>query len=474
MAWITLTVGAIGVLGASCWRDRREGSSDLAVAALAWAPGVGFGVLSLLTFYGLFVGWRWVGSWLFVASALPLGVFLLGRRLRGRGSLSAAGRCLGARRPGRLTALLVLVVIVTLAGLLLGYVDHAKARPHGAADAVNIWVSRSLIAFGAPDDLPNRLKMLRRGHPDYPLMLPAALAGQYALAGSADLAIPRLTGLLFVLGLGGMTFFAVDRLAGRIAGLAAIALVWVTPVVWQWGFGQVADVPLAYLALGAAVGLAAQLEGGGSLRVPPTLAGLFLGLLPWTKNEGAVVALALTVAFAVALWRGRPRDPQAWKRLPWIALGAMPGLTATVLFKSFWVNDKEIGRFFGSSLEHLTDLGRWQALLTALGSNLGPGPVFDRWGLVWVLLFLGAVVTVVRRRRERPSWIRRFLGLAIVLSLSAYLLAYALSPYEVSWHVGKSVHRLLLQVFPLALVAVFLGLGPLMAPPGETGSGPGS
>ena len=139
-------------------------------------------------------------------------------------------------------------------------------------------------------------------------------------------------------------------------------------------------MPLAYLALGAAVGLAAQLEGGRSLGVPPALAGLFLGLLPWTKNEGSAIAVALTVAFAVALHRGRSRDRPSWRRLQWVALAAVPGVVATALFKAFWVSDKEIGRFFASPLDRLTDVDRWQALATELGSALAPWTLVDRWG----------------------------------------------------------------------------------------------
>ena len=109
MAWITLTVAAIGTVAAWRWLRRSGGSTGHGAALLAWAPGIGLGGLSLLTFFGLFVGWRWFGSWLFAAAGVALGALALRPPRVGSGgdfewpraSTTAIGPRDGALGPGR-------------------------------------------------------------------------------------------------------------------------------------------------------------------------------------------------------------------------------------------------------------------------------------------------------------------------------------------------------------------------------------
>jgi len=61
-------------------------------------------------------------------------------------------------------------------------------------------------------------------------------------------------------------------------------------------------------------------------------------------------------------------------------------------------------------------------------------------------------VSVASDRGQYSSW----LAIAILgLMLAAYDFAYLTTPYELKWHLSTSVDRLLIQLWPIAVLAIF-------------------
>ena len=457
---------------------RRHGWGVLPSAAwaLALAPGVGFGLLSLAFFFLAFAGFSPPGRWLLIGSsavlaaviAMPVVSGVVGggvRRTAARAESSPA-------RPEFCYGLLGLLLLlgISLGLLLWTFPQVSKALPFGSWDAWAIWNVRSLFLFRAGDDLAQIYSRPTLGHPDYPLLLPASLAAQYCLLGSQHLAIPMVTGLLFALASGVVLFLTLWRYASAAAAAAAVAVLWSTPAFWRWAFAQYADLPLAYLLLAAAAALASQLDDDRSRRLPPVLAGFCFGLLAWIKNEGLVLALLLAAAFAAGLIArpfgattprgsgpGAADRRETLRRLPWIAAGALPPWVALGLFKSFWSPTNETAMFLDGAAAKLLSFERWRTVVTAFFEKLNPWSGIAAWGLLWPLVALCAVVFWRRRLAAgRPLLV---LGGVLILAWAAWLVVYVCTPMDLDWHLDSSLDRLLLQLTPLTLAWALCGAG---------------
>ncbi len=467
-------------LGAPGWSR-----SDRLRWALAWAPAVAFGLPSCALFAARWCGLDGALPWSLgvcgALAALELAV-RCGRRgaplgeppATSPGNPAGAGTAAlspnGVRAPRLAFALRVasaLLLATTALLLLQTFRTWQRAQPEGMWDAVAIWNSSArFLARTEADRLPAVFAALSEGHPEYPLLLGASIAAQWELAGNESSAVPLGMGLAFALGLAAALHLLV-RLCGAtwFAG-PAVLLVFSTPATWKWAFAQVADLPLAYMACAAALPLVAALDLRSRLGPPAVLSGFVLGLLPWTKAEGLILAAALAGPFVgLALLRGRPWPDLLRRPLPW-ALGMLPGVLALILFKLTWAPGVPARASFlrgGGKWTQLLDDERWSRVAAATLGHLDPRTGAPLWGFVWPLLGLGLLFWGHRLRlRTAPGTV--LLAAAAAATFTSYAFAFVLSPFDLEWHLGSALDRLLLQLLPLA-VAVVCCLG---------GSGPDS
>ncbi len=455
---------------------RRHGWSNRSSAAwaLAAGPGVGFGLLGVVFFFWVFAGWpppgRWALAGITMILALALALPVYTRRGDSARPLESGFFNRQALWPGSARARAALLAVLAIGGVAFGlllwtFPKIVETQPYGGWDAKAIWNVRALFLYRASGDLAEIYSALEHGHPDYPLLLPASVAGQYSLLGGESLAIPAMTSLLFTLAAGVALFLAVARLSSPTIACAAVAVYYTTPAVWRWAATQYADIPLSYFLLMAVLTLSSQLDAERARRLPPVLAGLFLGLLAWTKNEGMVQAGLLAGAFAL-LFLGIGRSGgfsltpirDRWRRLLGITAGALPAAAALVLFKLHWSPVNETGRFLGGGVEKILNGDRWLTVVAAYGQQLFPGSGAVTWGLLWPSVVLCAVFFHRRRAAAGPP--AQLFGAALGLSLGLSFMAYILTPVAgVQWHLDTSLTRLLLQLTPLALAWAVAGVG---------------
>jgi len=420
--------------------------------AVALAVPLGMGFASILG-----VGWRALvgqaprpGTAL-VLLALSGGLVAIGARRRPSAST-------GTARPpeapgGRLLLGAAALALLVASGLAARAVAvYWVEIPQGAFDAVATWNLRARLLFLAPGDLAHVLDAT-----NYPLLLPGAIAFQWALAGTVSAASSRATGAAFLMATAALLAVMPSR-RGRAAGLAAAALFLATPFAVGQGSSQEADVPTACLLLASAALLAARLRPTPG----PTaeLAGLVLGLLAWTKNEGLLWAGLALALFALTDRRAARRDA------PRLAFGIAPGLVALALYKLAWAPDRGLsasGFLAGEALGRLADGERWRVIGAALVERLDPTAGPFPWGLAW--LFLALATVGLRFLPGVPTSAEgRFLGRLALAALACVPGIYALTPLPLVWHLGTSLDRLLLQLYPLALAAVAAAATERLAP----------
>ncbi|MCB9830908.1 MAG: hypothetical protein H6807_00430 [Planctomycetes bacterium] len=432
-------------------------------AALPFAPGLGFGLLSALWFLGLDL-----------AQSPPRGLFVLGSfflvaglaTLPKRefppdpGSPRASGTALAARA----------IFFATLLFGLWCFLDAVRARPGGGFDSMAIWnyAARFLARAGA-DYRGLILELDPAHHMDYPLLMSATTAAFWTLAGQEGHGAQHLIQASFVVGLPLLMRRLLRGFVGTIRADLGGALVATLPQVLIWSSRQYADLALAYFILAGAGGLASRLSARAVERPPLLLTGFMLAAAIWTKNEGQPLVIILLLGFILLRFRDGPAL-RVGKELVRLFLGALPILAAFVLFKLGWAprNDLMAG-IEGKFAESISRPDRWHKVAEAFGAEAwpftpgpsaeDPWPSFRRWGGFWPLIGILATVGLAYRRlrlerHEIFLWLVSFGGAA------GWFMVYVLTPNDQDWHLATSLNRLLLQIAPTILFTMLVTVSP--------------
>lgn len=420
------------------------------------AVGVGFGISSLVFFL-------WSVVFHPARPGLIAGevLFLLGltaiflHRIKGR-------RCVGAVAiPSEsisksLTERLLLVSFCSaLVSALLAFMLFSLARPQGAWDAWAIWNLRARFIFRGAEGWTSAFSpLLAWSHPDYPLLIPALIARSWGYVGRETPMAPALTSMFFTFATVGLLFSSLSILRSRGQGFLAALVLLGTPSFIEQGASQLADVPLSFFFLATVVLFCLHerfLPGGYGLLF---LAGMAVGLSAWTKNEGLLFVLSVSFShFVLALgrqgWRAYLREA-----LPF-ASGLLPAGIVLFYFKTQMAppGDLLFLSGFEASLERLRDFSRYGELLKGFAVGITR---FGQWSVSAPLLLIAYFFVVGIESRARQFRASAVSLAALLLQGAGYLFAYAMTPYDLQWHLATSLSRLFLHLWPGFLFVFFL------------------
>jgi hypothetical protein len=337
----------------------------------------------------------------------------------------------------------------------------------GNWDAWAIWNLRA--KFLAAPELAARAwsPLLSNTHPEYPLLLSAAIARCWTFSGAASFsagppdAVPIAIAYVFFLALiaavtGGVAI-ARGAAAGSVAGLTLAC----TAALLHEVPSQYADVPIAaYMACAAVFVLLSSQDHAQRSVAPVSIdpvagaprwalhaviwAGVFAGFALWTKDEGALFCLVLLALLALFLRRD----------ILLVILGMLPGGLIYLAFKLF-LAPRVTTQFAAGTLARLADSGRWGVVLGGVTSqivSLGGGWFHPLW--IWVAYAIG-----VRFRTDSRRDAYLFTALAAVI-LGGYAIAMVTSPNDVLWQTNTAAGRLVVQWWPLTVIALMVWLRP--------------
>jgi hypothetical protein len=417
VAWLLGTLLVSALVGEA---ERRP--SDTALR-LALGALLGLGVTAVIFCgFSLLVDRPGLASGIVEAALLAV----LARRLAGRGAAVVAPAAAWTW-PQRLLAsccaqaLLVAAVVAWRAW---------AAAPWGGWDGWAIWNLHARLLARGGTDWPALLAapQLSWTHPDYPRLVAAGVARAWAWTGAESPAAAGLVSAAFAAALLGVLVAGLHVLRGRIAAAVGGLLLVGTPFFVTFATNEHADIPFAAYALAAVV------CGVRGWLIP---AALFAGLAAWTKNEGLLFA----AVFGAVLLTTQPRQ-KIGAILGALALGLLP----VIGFKLGWAPANDLmGPTLAPRLAQLFDPARHGAILSALGRDLRQ---FGEWT---VLPYFALALGWWASRRAQP--VPRLVPLVIVLMAAGYYVVYLLSPHDLAWHLDTSLVRLLLQLWPLVIVA---------------------
>lgn len=261
-------------------------------------------------------------------------------------------------------------------------------------------------------------------NPDYPPLWSDLLAAGVRLDAPVD-AVAAAWQSVLVVALAAACWEAAEGAPPRVRALAAAAGGWCPVLFWPRYSGY--SEPLLAFFAAVAFGRLCQ-HRGDSLDGAWTLAAA-TAALALTKNEG--VALAAGVVLGVAWSRGLRRVLLPALALA-IALGAWKGFLLAARIETGWAF-AGLGRL----ADHLVELPR--AVAGAFK------PKYAVVAIAWILALPG-----LRGRRCRGA------QLALGVWAVAVFVAYAATPFDLTWHLFTSLDRVLAAPLPAA-IALALG-----------------
>jgi hypothetical protein len=446
----------IGFLLVSVLWSKKQGiSSDL---PLKFALSIGFGFVtsSSLVFLWMMVVGRLTRGILVCELLLLAGLCLMLVRRQGASISGLADQPNNVAAPLRQRSyalrsafcLASLSTIIQFCGLTQQY-------PHGQYDAFSIWNLRARFLYAGAQYWKEFAHATVDSHTDYPLLVPASVARSWELIGRETQLIPSAIALLFTFATIGVVTASISHFRGGRQGLLAGLVLLGTPFLISHGASQYADVPLAFFFAATMVLLFLHAESPSEMNFL-VLAGMAAASSAWTKNEGILFLILLFFLHPLVTCRIKGKKQCATEILA-LLIGAVPVSVVIFIYKVCLVARNELiaRQSIGSSVPKLLDASRYHLVIHWF---LSLPFYFGRWSpltampvlLVFYFLLLG--VSVKKKEVSATS-------IAVLLPLFmsvGYFFVYILSPDDLAWHLGSSLDRLLLQLWPLAIFTYFM------------------
>ncbi len=417
--------------------------------------GMGAGIASCLYFLTLVLAGPSLALFASLSGIVVLIALAFGALAKRKGTLLAWNIAANDSPavPWYVTALFALSIVLALT-MFLGAVAY---NPHGEEGAWSIWNLRARFLFRSGVFWQDAFSRdLNWTHPDYPLLLPGLVALCWKLAGKESTDAPIAIAFLFTLATTGLLVTTLGTLRGKVHALLAGTILLGTASFVALGAALYGDVPLSFYILATIALLCLQDRYPDDLRFS-ALAGFMAGFAAWTRNEGMIFVGALIVARVIALLRFRDRKLLA--QLVRLALGLAAPLAIVIFFKLRVAGPSDYFSVAASViLRHLADPARW--IVTVEGLVL----VLFNFGrfLIPIALVLALYWYLVRFRVDAGD--RAALStacIALPLTLLVQLLVDLLYVDNLGLEIATSFERILLQLWPAALLAFFLASGPL-------------
>lgn len=414
--------------------------------SLAMGPLVGLSFSSCVLFLLMMVADGqplWV---LLVDGLVSVGVSIgVGMRWGGRISNGISESFAGIKKASSISLITPVCLMVTLGMIGAECWNHHRVKPDGWWDAVMIWNVRAKFFVHGTFGLAHNFQVDPMGHGDYPLMLPLSVSRMWGIEGIEYSSDPLvIQGLLLVSLVMLIVVFVTERsglMLGATAGL--VMLSW--PAYGEQLSWQIADIPLSAFLLGTCIALtkASSQREKEAVLWWLLMSGFLAASSAWMKNEGLVV---MGIAALIAGYISWHRGMMSIGVISFIK-GAGPVLLVLGLFKLLYAPTSDLlATRTVSMTELITDPTRHEMIWKFIG--------YLMWQTAcWPVLLLVALVVVGVMMGWRISVVGTMIALVFIVALTgSYYLAYLTTPHDLDWHLGTSIHRLALQVWPLVVL----------------------
>ncbi len=442
MVWLSVYLAAILLMGhvivSMILRGERRSRVECAGLVLA----IGAGGLGQVLLWASLVGFT-PGRSILAVIVLVFGAKQWQLVWKHQWPWSRAARSEGH---SRLDGLCTIAAIAVITGCVVMVSVQAIALPVYSWDAFAIWAFKAKVLLR--ESLSSRPPYfydttLSYSHLDYPLLIPFLMAGAFGAMGEGNEHLGNIVFPVLFLALGFQMFGALRWKIDRPRSLLLTALMMSIPTVMNWAGAGIADVALILYYTGSVFYFLKWMEE--QRRADLILTILFSVFTASTKNEG--FALALILGGFMFLFAASARNKAKLADFLFFTVGFM-------VLQSPWIWwSRAIPRThenYGGRLRLSVVIENWDRMSVIVGEFLKQAWTWPRWGGVWVLLFLVAILGYrgFGRRFVVVVW------LLLISQLGLYALIFVVTPWDVRELLGSALDRVLMQTLPSVVLLV--------------------
>lgn len=411
------------------------------------AGGLGLGMSSIISFYSFLITDLFNKIFVLSVHALLLFSFCCILLLQKKKPSSLLNK--GAPE----SKIKSLLFFVFLSVLFIPVWIQSKFYPMGGWDAWSVWNFKAKFLFLSMGEWKNLFDVrLWRTSPHYPLLLPLINIWGWTFAKSPSSFVPQLTSVVFTFLVAGLLFSTLKSFTKNAFSLFAPLLLITLPFYNTLATSQYCDIVLSYYCLASVYCLIMTIHLNKSSYA--FLAGVFTGMLAFTKPEGLIASLLLlAIGLTQFLLFERKKIQLKTKRAPllFLSLGALLAFLPSIFFKSFCSpgNQTFINGFMSES--NPVSLYRLKMIFAFLLLELKSG----KWNGIWILLVLGLVLSKGRCFSKTTSLIPFFAFTYVTVVLFYYFLN---TYFLIDWWLSVTLSRILFSLLPILLFWMFASL----------------
>ena len=344
-----------------------------------------------------------------------------------------------------------LSIIILLAIAFIPLWIQANFYPFGGWDAWSCWNLKAKFLFLEGHDWKNMFSpILWRSSPHYPLLLPLLNVWGWILLKDPTYVIPLLNSIIFTLLTMGLLFCGLKIFTKSLPSILGVLLVLTLPFFTKLATSQYSDIVVAYFLLGGLLCLVLAYRRNKKSFL--LLAGLFLGFLGFTKGEGMIATIILTLIvlfYFVSLRKRRNHIPKDF--IFYFFAGLFLASWPTVLFQLLYApaNQTFINGFVSST--HPSNFYRLKIIMSFFLIEI----INIKWNGIWILLLIGLSLAKERCFKKEA----KIFFLFLIFYLPVVFFYYFLNTYfDIEWWLSVTLNRILFSLLPVVIFWTFYSL----------------
>jgi len=318
--------------------------------------------------------------------------------------------------------------------LILGFGTYKKAiYLDGKWDAWAFWNTHAkFLASNNWHELFN--PHIDHVHSDYPLMLPATIAGFWKLLDSYTSFVPILFSfVIFYLLLWSLYSF----INNRLLAIGTVIYLISNYLFYKEIFSQYAD---SLLALYYLISVAAFYYLKNKNDKLMFVTGFLVFSSMWVKNEGIAFAIIFSVVAYLSFFKNYQH------KLKYFLYGGLLPIVITLSFKLLIATNNDITSSLNRTIVQVFDMNRLITILIFLLKT-----IYELFPIILVLIVFHIYKSGFKLKYKS--------GFGILLgTLSAYIFIYMVTPNNLNWHLSTSASRLIHQLLPMFLLLILNSL----------------
>ena len=322
--------------------------------------------------------------------------------------------------------------------------------PHGEIDAALVWNRAARFMFRDSGEYwLNNFLLESNFHAGHPFYLGATIARIWTYLNIETKIAPISFHLIHYISTILLLFYSLKFFLKKNINVVISCIFLCSSVLFlQLSVNQYADIPISYFILFSFIFLAmSQINKTIELELF-FLAGFFIGIAGWVKNEGLIYALSLLLSLTFFDYLKNKKISK--KNLFFIAgsfIAAVPALIKKIFYLApnhyFSVNLKE-------KIYLITDFDR---LVTIIKNMINVFLVNGNY----LIIFLVAIAYIIGINKKANFEIFKIFLLYFLFSISFFIIIFLQMPYDDIYGIIKATYgRWQMQLLPACLFSVFL------------------